>query len=58
MTLVDQQKYFILHAPRQTGKTTTMISFVEAMNQEGTYVALYANVEHLDIKKPCRGRQG
>jgi AAA-like domain len=44
-TLVEQQKYFILHAPRQTGKTTTMISFVQAMNQEEQYIALYVNVE-------------
>lgn len=43
--LVDNKKYFILHAPRQTGKTTTMISFVQAMNQEGKYAAVYANVE-------------
>jgi hypothetical protein len=43
--LVEQEKYFILHAPRQTGKTTTMISFVQAMNQEGQYAAVYANVE-------------
>jgi AAA domain len=43
--LVEQRKYFILHAPRQTGKTTTMLSFVEALNQEGKYVALYINVE-------------
>jgi AAA-like domain len=44
-SLVEEQKYFVLHAPRQTGKTTTMISFVEAMNREGKYIALYANVE-------------
>jgi Holliday junction resolvase-like predicted endonuclease len=43
--LVDQEKYFILHAPRQTGKTTTMISFVQALNEEGKYIAVYANVE-------------
>ena len=43
--LVEQQKYFILHAPRQTGKTTTMISFVQAINSEGKYLAVYANVE-------------
>ncbi len=43
--LVDQKRYFILHAPRQTGKTTTMISFVQAMNEEGKYIAVYANVE-------------
>lgn len=43
--LVEAQKYFILHAPRQTGKTTTMLSFAQAMNLEGKYVALYMNVE-------------
>lgn len=43
--LVDGRKYFILHAPRQTGKTTTMISFVNALNREGKYIALYINVE-------------
>ncbi len=43
--LVDAEKYFILHAPRQTGKTTTMLSFMEALNQEGKCIALYANVE-------------
>jgi hypothetical protein len=43
--LVENKRYFILHAPRQTGKTTTMISFVKAINEEGKYVAVYANVE-------------
>jgi Holliday junction resolvase-like predicted endonuclease len=43
--LVEGQKYFVLHAPRQTGKTTTMISFVRALNAEGKYAALYVNVE-------------
>jgi AAA-like domain/PD-(D/E)XK nuclease superfamily len=43
--LIDGRKYFILHAPRQTGKTTTMISFVQSMNKEGKYIAVYANVE-------------
>ncbi len=43
--LIDEQKYFILHAPRQTGKTTSMIGFMEALNREGKYIALYINVE-------------
>jgi hypothetical protein len=43
--LIDTQRYFTLHAPRQTGKTTTMLSFVEALNKEGKYIALYGNVE-------------
>jgi hypothetical protein len=43
--LVDDQKYFILHAPRQTGKTTTLISFMDLINEEGKYIALYVNIE-------------
>ncbi len=43
--LIDQKKYFILHAPRQTGKTTTMLGFMEMLNREGEYIALYANIE-------------
>ncbi|MEQ1747190.1 MAG: PD-(D/E)XK nuclease domain-containing protein [Saprospiraceae bacterium] len=43
--LIENKRYFILHAPRQTGKTTTMLRFVEAINQEGKYIALYINVE-------------
>jgi AAA domain/PD-(D/E)XK nuclease superfamily len=43
--LVNDQKYFILHAPRQTGKTTTMLAFMEVLNREGKYIALYMNVE-------------
>ena len=43
--LIDDKRYFILHAPRQTGKTTTMLGIMEALNQEEKYVALYINVE-------------
>ena len=43
--LIDQKRYFILHAPRQTGKTSTMINFAKQLNKEGAYAALYINVE-------------
>jgi len=43
--LIEQKKYFILHAPRQTGKTSVMLNFVQQLNEEGTYNALYVNVE-------------
>ncbi len=26
LTLIDQKKYFLLHAPRQTGKTTCLLA--------------------------------
>lgn len=28
LTLIDQKKYFVLHAPRQTGKTTREYSLL------------------------------
>ena len=43
--LIEQEKYFILHAPRQTGKTSTMINVAKTLNAEGTYNALYVNIE-------------
>ena len=43
--LIEQEKYFILHAPRQSGKTTAMLEFVKKLNQEGKFQALYVNVE-------------
>jgi len=43
--LIDQKRYFVLHAPRQTGKTTLLNAMAEHLNAEGTYEALYLNVE-------------
>lgn len=43
--LFAQQAYFVLHAPRQTGKTSTMRSMMYSLNQTDEYVALYANIE-------------
>ncbi|MCA1792550.1 MAG: ATP-binding protein, partial [Desulfobacteraceae bacterium] len=43
--LVAQEKYFVLHAPRQTGKTSSMLALVDYLNVEGRYRALYCNVE-------------
>ena len=45
MTLIDHQRYFVLHAPRQTGKTTCMLALMEHLNAEGKYQALYVNIE-------------
>lgn len=44
-TLINARKYFILHAPRQTGKTTSLLALRDYLNQQGRYVAVYANVE-------------
>jgi hypothetical protein len=43
--LLAQKKYFVLHAPRQTGKTTSMLALVDHLNAGKNYRALYCNVE-------------
>jgi hypothetical protein len=44
-TLIDQKKYFVLHAPRQTGKTTCLLALRDHLNAEGKFLCVYANVE-------------
>lgn len=43
--LITQRKYFILHAPRQTGKTSCLLALRDYLNEQGNYIAVYANVE-------------
>ncbi len=45
MTLIQQKKYFVLHAPRQVGKTSYLLALTEYLNQQAEYRALYVNVE-------------
>ncbi len=43
--LIELKRYFVLHAPRQTGKTTTVVALTESLNREGQYTALLASCE-------------
>ena len=43
--LIDTQRYFVLHAPRQTGKTTTVAALAKSLNAEGRYAAVLASCE-------------
>jgi hypothetical protein len=45
LSLIQQKKYFILHAPRQTGKTSSLLALQEHTNRVGNYHCLYVNVE-------------
>ncbi|WPL16563.1 putative ATPase (AAA+ superfamily) [Thiorhodovibrio winogradskyi] len=45
LRMIAQQKYFLLHAPRQTGKTSCLLALMERLNREGHYLAVYANLE-------------
>ncbi|MBI4605741.1 MAG: ATP-binding protein [Planctomycetes bacterium] len=43
--LIDQQSYLVLHAPRQTGKTTLMDLMARKLTEEGKYTALHFSIE-------------
>ncbi|MBF0229871.1 MAG: AAA-like domain-containing protein [Desulfamplus sp.] len=45
MFLIEQKKYFILHAPRQTGKTSCLLALMKKLNKEEKYACLYVNIE-------------
>jgi hypothetical protein len=45
LSLIDQQKYFVLHAPRQTGKTSSLFALRDVLNTSGNYYCIYINVE-------------
>jgi len=45
LSLIDQEKYFVLHAPRQTGKTSCLLALMEYLNQQERYECLYVNIE-------------
>ncbi len=49
--LVAQQHYFVLHAPRQTGKTTCLMALMNNLNEQGNYRALYANIETAQVAR-------
>ena len=44
LALVRDKKYFVLHAPRQTGKTSALLALAEVLNGSG-YRCLYVTVE-------------
>ena len=45
LMLIHQRKYFVLHAPRQTGKTSCLLAMRDYLNRQGQYICVYANVE-------------
>ena len=47
LELVADRRYFVLHAPRQTGKTSALLALRDLLNSgaEGDYRCVYVNVE-------------
>ena len=45
LELVEDMRYFALHAPRQTGKTSTLTTLADTLNDSGKYRCVYVNFE-------------
>ena len=45
LPLIQQQNYFVIHAPRQVGKTTAMLALAQELTARGDYTAVLVSVE-------------
>ncbi len=43
--LIAQRNYFVIHAPRQVGKTTAMLALAKQLTDSGQYTAVMVSVE-------------
>jgi hypothetical protein len=43
--LIAQENYFVIHAPRQVGKTTAMITLAQELTASGQYTAVMLSLE-------------
>lgn len=49
MRLIEAEQYFLIHAPRQTGKTTFLHAFAKKLNEEGKYICLVVSLEQAGV---------
>lgn len=47
LKLITENKYFVIHAPRQSGKTTLLQFIVNALNESKEFYALYCSLESI-----------
>ncbi len=59
MGLIDQKHYFVIHAARQSGKTTLLLNIADKIKAENEYYVLYCSLEALqDFTEPEKGIPG
>jgi len=55
LELIEQKHYFVIHAGRQSGKTTLLLELTRQLNEQGRYYALYCSLESVqgitDVEK-------
>jgi hypothetical protein len=47
--LIDMKQYFVIHAARQSGKTTYLKDLTRRLNDGGKYYALYCSLETIQV---------
>lgn len=45
LVLIQSKQYFLIHAPRQTGKTTFLHAMAHRLNKEGNYISVVSSLE-------------
>jgi len=49
--LIENKQYFLIHAPRQSGKTTLLHSITRQINSEGKYIAVTFSMENAGTRE-------
>jgi len=47
--LINRKSYFVLHAPRQSGKTTAMLELAREATASGEFVSIVLSMEVIDL---------
>jgi len=54
--LIDMKQFFVIHAARQSGKTTYLKDLTHRLNSEGKYYTLYCSLERMQkVPDPEKG---
>ena len=58
LDLIRAERYFVLHAPRQTGKTSTLIALRDLLNsgKAGNFRCVHINVEVAQVARDDTAR--
>ena len=49
MALLNGEQYFLIHAARQSGKTTLLQALSRKLNEQGNYYVLYCSLETIEV---------
>ena len=52
--LINSKQYFVIHAARQTGKTTLLINLTKKINKEGKSYAVYCSLENAYTEREAK----